>query len=54
MARPPRIEFPRAFYHIIVRGNQQQIIFYDDRDRLEYLKRIKNIKRRIDHSESPH
>jgi len=41
MARPPRIEFPEAFYHIIVRRNQQQDIFIDDQDRIEYLERIK-------------
>ncbi len=45
MTRPPRIEFQGAFYHIIVRGNQQQAIFYDDQDRLEYLKRIKRYKK---------
>ena len=45
MARPPRIEFPGAFYHIIVRGNQRQDIFGDDRDRIEYLKRLGRYKR---------
>lgn len=23
MARKPRIEFPRAFYHVIIRGNHR-------------------------------
>ena len=45
MARPRRIEFPGAFYHIIVRGNQRQDIFGDDRDRIEYLKRVGHYKR---------
>ena len=27
MARPPRIQFQNAFYHVIVRGNQQQALF---------------------------
>ena len=45
MARPRRIEFPGAFYHIIVRGNQRQDIFGDDRDRIEYLKRVGRYKR---------
>lgn len=45
MARPPRIQFPGAFYHIIVRGNQRQDIFFDDEDRVEYLERIRRYKR---------
>jgi REP element-mobilizing transposase RayT len=40
MARKPRIEYSGAFYHIIVRGNQQQDIFLDDDDRQEYLRRV--------------
>ncbi len=44
MARPPRIEFPGAFYHVIVRGNLKQDIFIDEQDRLEYLERIKRYK----------
>lgn len=45
MARPPRIEFPGAFYHIIVRGNQRQDIFLDDQDRSEYLTRIQRYRK---------
>ncbi len=44
IARPPRIEFPGAFYHVIVRGNLKQDIFIDEQDRLEYLERIKRYK----------
>lgn len=44
MARPPRIQYAGAFYHIIVRGNQQQDIFLDDSDRNEYLNRIRRYK----------
>jgi REP element-mobilizing transposase RayT len=44
MARPPRLEFPGAFYHIIVRGNQKQDIFVESQDRREYLKRLKRYK----------
>ncbi|MCL4490446.1 MAG: hypothetical protein M1510_00865 [Nitrospirae bacterium] len=44
MARPPRIEFPGALYHVIVRGNQRQDIFLDDQDRAEYLERVKHYK----------
>lgn len=40
MARPLRIEYPGAFYHIINRGNAGESIYVDDSDRrtfLEYL-----------------
>ncbi|MCF6155784.1 MAG: hypothetical protein E3K36_11155 [Candidatus Brocadia sp.] len=40
MARPLRIEYPGAFYHVISRGNAEEILFTDGRDRdkfLEYL-----------------
>ena len=45
MARPPRLEFPGAFYHIIVRGNQRQDVFIESQDRIEYLKRLKRYKK---------
>ncbi len=47
MARPPRIEFPGAFYHIIVRGNQRQNIFIDDKDRRKYLSRVQSYKTKL-------
>jgi putative transposase len=37
MARPLRIEFPGAFYHITSRGNARQDIFLNDRDRERFL-----------------
>lgn len=37
MARPLRIEFPGAIYHITSRGNAYQPIFMDDRDRKKFL-----------------
>jgi len=33
MARPLRIEFPGAVYHVTSRGNARQVIFVDDEDR---------------------
>jgi len=33
MARKPRVEFAGAFYHVICRGNQRQVIFQGDADR---------------------
>ncbi len=37
MARPLRIEFPGALYHITSRGNAGQDIFLDDKDRFAFL-----------------
>ena len=46
MARQSRIEYPGAFYHVIVRGNQQQDIFLDEDDRAQYLKRLALYKKK--------
>src|SRR5918992_121208 len=40
MARPVRIQYPGAVYHIISRGNNRQFIFRDDQDRKKYLERL--------------
>ena len=32
MARPPRLDVPDAFYHVIARGNQRRSVFRDDTD----------------------
>ena len=37
MARPLRIEFPGALYHVTARGNGQADIYLDDQDRLTFL-----------------
>ncbi len=37
MARPLRIEFPGALYHVTARGNERAAIFFTDRDRLDFL-----------------
>ncbi|MCF6209076.1 MAG: transposase [Gammaproteobacteria bacterium] len=37
MARPLRIEFPGALYHVTSRGDRQEAIFEDDEDRLVFL-----------------
>ncbi|WHZ29946.1 MAG: transposase [Nitrospira sp.] len=37
MARPLRIEFPGALYHVTTRGNARQDIFIDDEDRQRFL-----------------
>ncbi|MBI1820725.1 MAG: transposase [Nitrospirae bacterium] len=38
MARPLRIEYPGALYHLTARGNRQQDIYLDDQDREFFLK----------------
>jgi putative transposase len=37
MARPQRLEFPGAIYHVTSRGNEQQDIFADNEDRDFFL-----------------
>lgn len=37
MARPLRLEYPGAFYHIISRGNAGESIYADDRDKRKFL-----------------
>jgi len=37
MARPLRIEFADALYHVTARGNRQETIFLDDNDRRLFL-----------------
>jgi putative transposase len=38
MARPLRIEFPGALYHVTTRGNARESIFLDDADRHLFLR----------------
>jgi REP element-mobilizing transposase RayT len=37
MARPLRVEYPGAYYHVISRGNNQEKIFLNDRDKQKFL-----------------
>lgn len=37
MARPLRIEYPGAYYHVTSRGNEQKPIFRDNEDRRKFL-----------------
>ena len=47
MARPIRIEFPGAVYHIFTRGNRQEDIFLDDKDRVLFLKLLSSTVDRL-------
>jgi REP element-mobilizing transposase RayT len=42
MARPLRIEYPGAVYHVIGRGNNRQAVFRDDADRRVYLEKLRH------------
>jgi putative transposase len=37
MARPLRIEYAGAYYHITARGNERREIFLNDQDREKFL-----------------
>jgi putative transposase len=40
MARPIRVEFPGAVYHVMARGNERREIFRDDQDRRRWLETL--------------
>jgi REP element-mobilizing transposase RayT len=40
MARPIRIEFAGAVYHVMARGNERRAIFFDDQDRRRFLETV--------------
>ncbi len=46
MARPARIEYEGAFYHVMNRGNRREAIFIDNQDRIRFYKIIGNIESR--------
>ena len=48
MARPLRIEYSGAFYHITSRGNEKQLIFFTDQDRKKFLNLLKLVIDRTD------
>ena len=50
MARPLRIEFPGGVYHVTSRGDRQEPIFIEDRDRLLLLKILTQAMHRFDAS----
>ena len=40
MARPLRIEYPGAIYHVTARGNERRAIFRSDTDRRRFLGKL--------------
>ena len=48
MARQLRIEYAGAYYHVLSRGNNQQVIFLSDRDRNTFLKTLARLSERFE------
>ena len=46
MARPLRIEYPGAFYHITSRGNERKSVFRSDFDREQFLSYLQSAQER--------
>ena len=49
MARKPRIHYPGAFYHVILRGNDGQDIFYTKIDRSRFCELLQEGIERYEH-----
>ena len=47
MARPLRIEFSGALYHITARGDRREAIYEDDDDRLQFLEILAEVVERF-------
>jgi len=47
MARPLRIEYPGAIYHVTARGNARQSIYHDDKDRQRFLEILDDVVKRF-------
>jgi REP element-mobilizing transposase RayT len=41
------VEYPGAFYHVICRGNQRQVVFRSDEDRQFYLRGLEQYRQRF-------
>ena len=48
MARPLRIEFAQAVYHVTSRGDRREPIFQDDKDRLLFVDLLGHALERVD------
>lgn len=47
MARPLRLEYAGALYHVTSRGDRRKDIFFDDEDRIAWLKRLDSVDGRF-------
>ena len=48
MARPLRIAFPGAFYHVTSRGNERNFVFKSNQDRIKFLGYLGSASQRYD------
>ena len=48
MARPWRIEYEGAYYHVFSRGNEGRDIFYDNKDRRIFLDTLGEVSDRFE------
>ena len=48
MARPLRIEYPGAFYHVTSRGNERKDVFKSQRDREKFLAYLESATERYE------
>ena len=48
MARPWRIEYEGAYYHILSRGNDRKEIFYGDEDKTLFLETVGEMSDRFE------
>src|SRR4051812_29053915 len=48
MARPLRVEFEDAIYHLCARGNARQTIFHDEQDRARFVDLLTESTRRFE------
>lgn len=46
MARPLRIEYAGAVYHITSRGNEKKAVFKSDQDRMNFLNTLQHVNKR--------
>ena len=47
MARPLRIEYAGALYHVTARGNEKKDIYFTEADRVEFLKLMGKVSDRF-------
>ena len=47
MARPLRIEYENAFYHVMSRGNRRLPVFEDERNQLQFLEILGSVCKRF-------
>jgi len=47
MARPLRLQYPGALYHVLNRGHRKEKIFYHDNDRAKFLEKLLEVKNKF-------